>query len=654
MIQNNFENYLNLSPTVFFKCKPDEKWSVLYVSQNVQSLLGYNKEELENGLIYCLDLIYPNDLPLFRHEIEFFSHSQATRFKHTPYRLRHKDGTIIWVEKNVQIIRNQQGDVVHFFGYINDITAHKTAQIELETYKEILDSNNTITIANLDGNIVHANKEFLNNSGYTLDEILGKPHNIMRHPDSTKETFKQLWSTIQNKKIWKGLLKNKRKDGSSFYSSVSISPLLDYQGNITKYIGVRHDVTELMTATNNLKIQAQTDYITGVGNRFKLLLDIKKANAPYLILFDIVRFGEVNDFYGYKVGDALLKVFAIQLLTLLPENLNLYRINADEFIILVDQKYQADFDTMAEKLHTSLNNQAVLLDDKTIFFSVVMAISREKPEDLLSTVDIAKNYAKSQNSLFCEYRKEIELAKEYELNMYWANKIKEAIDKSTITPFFQPIFNNRTRVIEKYESLARIIDKDEIITPYYFLEIAKKTRQYPDITKQMIQKTCKTFYQTGLDFSINLTMSDILSEETRACLWESIHTYDVHKQVIIELVESENMKNNQDVLMFLERAKTCGCRLAIDDFGSGYSNFDYLIKLSATYIKIDGSIIKNININDGSIDIVKAIITFAQARNMKTVAEYVSTKEIFDTVCALGIDYSQGYYIAEPSATLFT
>lgn len=207
-------------------------------------------------------------------------------------------------------------------------------------------------------------------------------------------------------------------------------------------------------------------------------------------------------------------------------------------------------------------------------------------------------------------------------------------------------------MVEKYEALVRIVDGDEIISPFDFLDIAKKTHQYLAITKRVIQKSFEVFSKNDLDFSINLTREDILSDELRPYLWASVDEYNVQKRLILEIVESEGIKEIDSIELFLKKARDCGCRLAIDDFGTGYSNFEYLIKLGATFVKIDGSIIQKIHDNDGARDVIKAIITFAKARGMKTIAEFVSTKEIFETVCELGIDYSQGYYIGKPSPQL--
>lgn len=652
MQEENFEQYLNQSPTVFFKWSATLNWPVLYVTENVITLLGYSQEDFLTQKVNYIDLVHKKDLAMILQEMNNFSTNNLTNLKHAPYRLIKKDKTIIWVEDFTQVVRDTQGQPLYYFGYINDITLLKNANKDLETYKNLLDTNNNITIANKQGDIIHANDMFLKNSGYTLEEILGKPHSILRDKETPLCVFKTMWKTIKQKKSWQGILKSRKKDGTPFYADVCISPLLDDQGKIEKYISIRHDITALIEATEALRIHAQEDNLTGLGNRFKLLQDIKQAHRPFLVLFDIARFGEINDFYGYEIGDKLIVAFAQKIRLLTQEHCKLYRINADEFVLLNETMKEDEFLKAIHHIHFILNHEALQVEDKTIVVSVVTSISLEPKETLMATADIAKNHAKNNHILFCQYTKEIELAKEYEQNIYWASKIKKALEEDKVTTFFQPIFNNTTKMVEKYEALVRIVDGDEIISPFDFLDIAKKTHQYLAITKRVIQKSFEVFSKNDLDFSINLTREDILSDELRPYLWASVHEYNVQKRLILEIVESEGIKEIDSIELFLKKARDCGCRLAIDDFGTGYSNFEYLIKLGATYVKIDGSIIQKIHGNDGARDVIKAIITFAKARGMKTIAEFVSTKEIFETVCELGIDYSQGYYIGKPSPQL--
>lgn len=647
-IYDNFENYLNLSPTVFFKCSADDTWSVLYVSDNIFNLVGYHKEAFISRQMSCKDIIHPEDFPLFSQEVAHFSATTLNHFKHTPYRLITKDKRTIWVEKHTQIVRDEKGHIRYFFGYVNDITSLRTYHKDLEAYQHMLDTNTIITQSDLDGNIIYANDMFLRNTGYTKEEVLGKPHSILRHPEMPKEIFREMWESIREKKTWKGLIKSRKKDGSSYYANVYICALLDKEGNIEKYMGIRHDVTQLVETTEALTHQAQTDKLTGSGNRFKLLRDIKQMNNPFLALFDIARFREINDFYGYQTGDALLIAFAQQLRILAPDDCHLYRINANEFVLLREGVDKEACIYTIQNLHRAFNRQLLRVNEYEILISLISSVSFESKEKLLITADIAKNYAKTNHLSFCRYSHEIELSKEYEGNIFWASKIKKALDEDAITLFLQPIYDNKTHKITKYETLVRLIDADTIYTPAKFLAIAKKTHQYLSITKTVIRKACALFANKTLDFSINLTMEDIEDDDLKDYLWKMAKLHGVEKRLILEIVESESIKDFTAITKFLHTSREKGFRLAIDDFGTGYSNFEYLYKLKANYIKIDGSIIQNIYSQDSTLDVIKAIVTFAQACDAKTIAEFVSSKELFDAVCELGIDYSQGYFIGKP------
>jgi c-di-GMP phosphodiesterase len=122
----------------------------------------------------------------------------------------------------------------------------------------------------------------------------------------------------------------------------------------------------------------------------------------------------------------------------------------------------------------------------------------------------------------------------------------------------------------------------------------------------------------------------------------------ISSRVIFEIVESEGIDNFEEVSLFINEMKSFGCKIAIDDFGTGYSNFEYLMKLNVDYIKIDGSFIKNIDTCKQSLIITELILTFAKKQNIKTIAEFVHSKNVLDKISQLGIDYSQGYYLGEP------
>ncbi|MDD2357544.1 MAG: EAL domain-containing protein [Thiovulaceae bacterium] len=230
-------------------------------------------------------------------------------------------------------------------------------------------------------------------------------------------------------------------------------------------------------------------------------------------------------------------------------------------------------------------------------------------------------------------------------------KLKNAIKNDRIIPYFQPIFNNISNKVVSVECLVRLIDDDNnIISPYQFLTIAKKSKLYKNITKIMIQKSCQYFEHIECDFSVNLSVDDIMDVEIINYLKENIEKYDVSKKIVFEILETEGIENYQEVLSFIREMKSIGCRIAIDDFGSGYSNFEYLLQLNIDYIKIDGSLIKNIDRDKNAQIIVETIVDFAKKLKVQTVAEFVHNEAVYLKVKELGVDRTQGYYFAEPQA----
>jgi len=235
-------------------------------------------------------------------------------------------------------------------------------------------------------------------------------------------------------------------------------------------------------------------------------------------------------------------------------------------------------------------------------------------------------------------------------NIETINTIKVALDSQNIISYFQPIVNNQTLKVEKYESLVRLIDaKGKILSPYYFLDIAKKGRYYTRITKIVLDNSFEVLRKTDKEISINLSMMDIERDDIRTYLYNLLDTYaSMASRVVLELLESDDVKDFNAVLLFIETVKKRGVKIAIDDFGTGYSNFERLLMYQPDILKIDGSLIKHLQTNPNNRNIVETIVMFAQKQGMKTVAEFVENEIIFNLVKALEIDYSQGYAFGKP------
>ncbi|EQB40663.1 diguanylate cyclase [Sulfurimonas hongkongensis] len=525
----------------------------------------------------------------------------------------------------------------------------------LESYKDAIDSNLIVSKTDLDGNISYINENFCEISGYTPKEIIGQNHNVLRDKTLSEAIQKRLWRATIRKGTWSGRLKNIKKDGSFYWVDATIAPITDAKGKIKEYISIRHDVTELVEQKNELKLLANTDPLTKLGNRNALKEESAKAKNLSLILANIDSFSQINDFYGHELGDEVLVEFAKKLRELCEanQNLKIYRVSGDEFAILARDMKAHSVVQKAQDIVKFIDSHIYEVQGETIELSATLSISFEEKDNLHVTADMALKIARREAKDLIVYDKSMSLDDEYENNMLWTKRIKDAIKNDRIILYFQSIVDNNTLKTNKYESLIRLVDEHgNVITPYFFLEIAKKAKLYKQLTKIVVQKSFENFRENDFDFSINLSIDDILDKEISEYILEMLAIYNISDRVIFEIVESESIENFYEIQKFIKNVKLLGCRIAIDDFGTGYSNFEYLMRLEADFIKIDGTIIKEIVHNKNSEIITKVIIDFAKRMNIEIIAEYVENEKVFKKVKELGIENSQGYYFSEPKPTL--
>lgn len=524
----------------------------------------------------------------------------------------------------------------------------------LKQYKVALDSNSIVSKTDTKGFITYVNDEFCRVSGYTRDELIGKSHNILRHPDNKKDFFRDMWNTIRQKQIWRGTFKNLAKNKTEYYVKSVIIPILDENDNILEYIAARTDVTELIKKEQIIKEQSH-DELTGLNNRVALLSALKKSQLSHtLMLINIDRFSDINNYFGYEIGDEVLKIFSKKLTNKVSEG-TVYRISGDEFAVLFENQNYSNT-TLKNHILTIINkleNSSIKVKGITTNISFASGVAYGESGILYKLAHIALKATKTKNENVAFYNQSDLQNQNIKTNIETINKIQNAIKTDSIIPFFQGIVNNKTKQIEKYESLIRLKEVDgKILSPYFFIEHSKKAKLYDKLTQIMITKSFEMFANTNFEFSINLTMQDIASKETKQILFENLLNYDCASRVVLEIVESESISNFDEVVSFISSIKKLGCKIAIDDFGTGYSNFEYLIKLKADYLKIDGSLIKNIEQGNDSYIVVTTITEFAKKLGMQVIAEFVENEHIYNIVKEIGIDYSQGYLFSIPKETL--
>lgn len=531
----------------------------------------------------------------------------------------------------------------------------KTKDLEKSTailndYKKAIDKSSIVSKTDPKGIIKYVNKEFCAISGYEEDELIGKPHNIVRHPDTPKSFFEDIWRTIRNKRVWKGIIKNKTKDGGDYIVKSTIVPIVDEKGIITEFISIRTDISELISKEKKV-IEQSTDELTKLPNRIKLIEDIASTELELkLAIIQVDRFKEINDFYGFEKGDLLLiNLTSIIQRTILDNNIKIYKVGSGEFAALCDDKISMEhFVKLLQNTIKYCDHNVIGVGSDSFNISITVGISRGNRSKIFFNAEMALRKAIENSKSLLAFENADDIEKEYENNIVMTKKIKEAIKDDNILVYAQPIKANSASKKSKYECLVRMKDGEKVLSPFFFLDIAKKARLYPTLTKIIIEKSFEHFENRKDEFSINLSIEDILSDDIVLFLKKKIDYYKIGHRVVLELVESEGIENFDDVLEFIKEFKGYGCKVAIDDFGTGYSNFEYLMKLDVDYVKIDGSLIKNIDTDKNSELIVELIVDFAKRMKIQTIAEFIHNEAIYKKIKSMGIDYSQGYYLGEP------
>jgi diguanylate cyclase (GGDEF)-like protein len=417
-----------------------------------------------------------------------------------------------------------------------------------------------------------------------------------------------------------------------------------------------HENIRLKKLHESLEKSLLTDPLTGLPNRAAYRMDKKRYRQPALMLFNIDRFKHINDFYGTDTGDAVLKECAKRLTAVLPilRNARLYRLGGDDFGILFEfdntEASRKAFKTALKKALTGCTEHPFDLDSLMIDISVSAGVSTQK-ERLFETADMALKFAKSSSRhLYAIFDASMDQTQTIKKNIHAISQLKTALANDRLFPYFQPIVDLSSGRTIKYEALARIRDdQGSILSPWSFLEAAKQAKLSGTVTAVILEKTLQTARETKGRFSVNVSASDIMSSHDRNQICRLLHTYsDVASHITFEVLEGEEIEDYEIIDDFFRGVRRHGCQIAIDDFGSGYSNFEKLLQLDIDTLKIDGSLIKNVDHDAHAELVVKTMIAFAKGADIKTVAEFVHSEAVLQKVTSLGIDFGQGYHLGKP------
>ena len=523
----------------------------------------------------------------------------------------------------------------------------------LQEYKRVVDASSPFVKTDVNGHITYVNKAYESLSGYSLEELIGQSHSLVRSELTSDTYLKTFWTTIMDKKIFKGEFQNIDKKGNTFFVESTVVPILDEKGDIHEFISIMFDITARKRQEIELERQLYIDTLTDLPNRSALHKAIALHYAHKLMLINIDGFNTVNTIYGESVGDAVIIEFSKHLKTMLSsDSLTLYRHSGDEFAILMDEKTPSDFfkeDTIIMAHQLNPIDLHCLGHDITVRARIGAAQGSKSgnPRSLVSMASLALREAQKSKQAYAFYSEVVDRVLHLEENLMTLKMLEYALQHKQVVLHFQPIANTKAHEIEKFEALVRIVDEEgKMHYPNEFIDIAKGARLYSKLSKEIFRQTIEAAQNNPLyEFSFNIEMTDILDPRTSRYILTKLRASTCAERIIFELVESEELESSDQVYHFFKLIKEEGSKIAIDDFGSGYSNYAYLMKLGVDIVKIDGSLVADITSNLNNKRIVKSIINIIHELGMKVVTEYIEDKETYQMVVLLGADYAQGHYI---------
>jgi diguanylate cyclase (GGDEF)-like protein len=514
-----------------------------------------------------------------------------------------------------------------------------------------------------DGAIVSSNRKFFElheNQPDNFTEIIYSNAVLHDHQDQLQNLINKKIDVFQQQM---SLVDKNRKN---FIITWTHSLVEDEKGNeIVLSTGM--DQTKEKTAENNLRWMANHDSLTGIGNRrsFNSFLEtLLKNNAKGALVFiDVNRFKQINDIYGHGAGDLVLMSIAKKLQAGIRASDKISRFAGDEFTAILPDISSNDLTQYLARLTSELSSTVELENGAILSYTVSIgaALFPQHGSDLESLVvnaDMAMYHAKEKGLGYWHIfdhtdDRVIQIKHDNSLLV----QLKKGIECKRFNVVYQPIMDIQSGKVSHYEALLRMNDEaGKPISPSIFIPLAEKSGEIRAIDSWVIDRTVadlKVLLSSGLKagFAINVSAPTLQSGDFVDLVINSIEHYDVPPNlIIIELTETSYIENFQQVLQNLKKVTNIGVRVALDDFGVGFSSFTYLKKLPLTFVKLDGSYIKNIVRNTDDQVFVKSLSAMINAFGMYTVAEFVEDAETLELLASLGVSHAQGYHLGRPEA----
>jgi diguanylate cyclase (GGDEF)-like protein/PAS domain S-box-containing protein len=525
-----------------------------------------------------------------------------------------------------------------------------------------------MALVDMAGRLLRVNDALCRLTGYTAEELLARSFRDLSDPLDVEVDAPQQLELLEGSVPTYQVEKRYRHAwGHQIWVLLSVSLVRDDEGRPAHFITQVQDLSGRKELERRLERLVDHDFLTGLfnGRRFEEALAVEtKSSARYggggaVLLLDLDHFKDVNDQFGHKAGDDLLKTVAAALRGRVRETDILARLGGDEFGIILPHADAAQAEAVADGIVKALRHQTAVLADRQIPItaSVGVALFNSFTDiEIMAAADLAMYEAKEAGrDRFALYRPLTAGAPRSSSRLAEAERIQRALTQDQLELYCQPILDLAINAVSQYELLLRLrTDAGNLLPPSAFLYVAERFGTILAIDSWVVRQAVALIAAQAraghrLTLNVNISAKSIGDPQFVPLIDRAIAETRIDPVCLVfELTETAAIGNIEHAKTFTTEMRSRGCRFALDDFGSGFGSFFYLKHLPFDYFKIDGDFIRGFGASTTDQLVVEAIVGLARGMGKKTVAEFVTDQEMTDRLRRSGVDYAQGFHIGVP------